>query len=97
MLTPRLTTQSLLLVAAALVMPIVAIDVYLTLALGQDNPYLYLLAVPAAVVSYVLVQIALIIAFVTAGRFTTGKTGAVLVLGWALAVAFLLVRFFYSH
>lgn len=93
----KLTPQRLLLVATTLVVPMAAIDVYLRLALGLDNPYLYLLAAPAAVLSYVLVQIALIVALATGSRFTAGKTGVALLLGWTLAVVFLVVRFFYSH
>lgn len=94
--TYRLIALTLVAVSAALVLPSAAVDIYCLAVHKLDNYYWYMLALPALVLSFLVVQVGTVVGFLNGWKIHAGKLGAWLIIAWAVSMGFLVCRFLYA-
>lgn len=94
--TYRLIALALLALSTALVLPFTAMDLYTLTVHKLDNYFLYMLATPAAVLSFFVVQAGVVVGFLKAWRSHVGRAGLWLIAVWAASMGFLSCRFLFA-
>lgn len=85
------TTQAIMLIAVFMIAPFAILEIYLVATIGMTEPYSYIWSIPLGVVSFALMQAALLLGMVKGWKKYINKAGCYLIAIWAISAILIFI------